>query len=141
MFVWLIMLSAATPKVSGALNPEVTQSTIDTTICVKGYTSFIRPSTGYTNKLKLKQMSDLHLKGKPFDYEEDHLISLELGGNPTDPNNLWPEPWTGPNNARDKDRLENALHRAVCSKQITLFAAQKAIRTNWISAYRKFFKN
>jgi hypothetical protein len=31
-------------------------------------------------------------------YEEDHLSPLEDGGNPTDPRNLWPEPfnpWVG----------------------------------------------
>jgi hypothetical protein len=26
-------------------------------------------------------------------YEEDHLISLEDGGDPTDPRNLFPEPY------------------------------------------------
>jgi hypothetical protein len=26
-------------------------------------------------------------------YEEDHLISIEDGGDPTDPRNLWPEPY------------------------------------------------
>jgi hypothetical protein len=26
-------------------------------------------------------------------YEEDHLIPLEDGGGPTDPRNLWPEPY------------------------------------------------
>ena len=33
------------------------------------------------------------------DYEEDHLIPLELGGAPRDPNNLWPEPRYGNKNA------------------------------------------
>jgi len=42
------------------------------------------------------------------DYEEDHLVPLEVGGNPHDPRNLWPEPLHGPWNARMKDRLENA---------------------------------
>ena len=31
--------------------------------------------------------------GSPSDYQEDHLVSLELGGHPTDPRNLWPEPY------------------------------------------------
>jgi len=29
----------------------------------------------------------------PACYEEDHLISLENGGDPKDPKNLWPEPY------------------------------------------------
>ena len=40
--------------------------------------------------------------GSPSDYQEDHLISLELGGNPTDPRNLWPEPYP---RAADVDKI------------------------------------
>jgi hypothetical protein len=36
-------------------------------------------------------MHDMGLVGNPKDYEEDHLISLELGGAPRDPKNLWPQ--------------------------------------------------
>src|SRR5216683_2609243 len=32
----------------------------------------------------------------PAHYEEDHLVSLELGGHPRDPRNLWPERWGTP---------------------------------------------
>ncbi len=37
----------------GAVNPNVTQDNIQNTICVSGYTTQIRPSTSYTNKLKV----------------------------------------------------------------------------------------
>jgi hypothetical protein len=66
-------------------------------------------------------------------YEVDHLIPRELGG-ADDEANLWPQPWDGPHGAHAKDRLENALHRAVCAGTITLPAAQAAIRTDWIAA-------
>jgi len=59
-------------------------------------------------------------RGSTSNYEEDHLIPLEVGGNPTDPNNLWPEPYAEPNGARDKDKVENFLHDEVCSGQMTL---------------------
>jgi hypothetical protein len=72
------------------------------------------------------------------DFEEDHLISLELGGSPTDPKNLWPEPYASSTGARTKDRLENALHALVCSGAIALKTAQKAIATNWYTAYLKY---
>ena len=140
MILAALALASAMPTVAGAVNPAVTQANIATTICVANWTSTIRPSASYTNRLKAKQMAALHIKGKPSNYEEDHLISLELGGNPTDPNNLWPEPWMGLHNAHDKDRLENALHRAVCSGSITLADAQTAIRTDWIAAYKRFVK-
>jgi hypothetical protein len=68
-------------------------------------------------------------------YEFDHLIPRELGG-ADDVTNLWPQPWTGPHNARQKDRLENALHRAVCAGQLSLRDAQESIRRDWISSYR-----
>jgi hypothetical protein len=63
----------------------------------------------------------------PGTYEIDHLISLELGGS-NDKANLWPESYSGPNNAHDKDKVENALHQQVCSKIITLAEAQMRLR-------------
>ena len=74
----------------------------------------------------------------PSCYEEDHLISPEIGGNPRDPDNLWPQPWFGTWNAMVKDKLENKLHRMVCSGDITLAEAQQAIAKDWIAAYQKY---
>ena len=122
----------------GFLNPAVTQANIKSTICVSGYTAKIRPSVSFTNKLKLKQMADLHLTGKASDYEEDHLISLELGGSPTSPLNLWPQAWSSSYNAHAKDQLENKLNKLVCSGTITLDFAQKAISKDWIAAYKVY---
>jgi hypothetical protein len=118
----------------GLADLRVTQANIHTTICVSGYTSKVRPSARYTNALKAEQIkaygySDTNLA----DYEEDHLIPLELGGHPTDPRNLWPEPRTGAHPAAAKDRLENALHTKVCTAVMTLAAAQAAIAINWES--------
>lgn len=135
----LIILAAASlslPPVPGSINPAVTQDNIKTTICVPGFTGTIRPKSSYTTKLKIQQMKTFKLPGKTSDYEEDHLISLEIGGNPTDPNNLWPQPWHGNMNAHDKDRLENRLHKLVCSGQMTLKEAQKEISTNWIDSFK-----
>jgi hypothetical protein len=134
--ILLLALSLAAP-VPGAVNPAVTQANIGSTICVSGWTKSIRPPASYTDKLKLAQMTKLGLSGDPHAFEEDHLISLEIGGNPTDPNNLWPQPWHGPANAHHKDRLENLLHRLVCGHRITLDAAQREISLDWVSSYRK----
>jgi hypothetical protein len=68
-------------------------------------------------------------------YELDHLVPRELGG-ADDVANLWPQKWTGPYNARQKDRLENALHRAVCAGELSLHDAQESIRRDWLSSYR-----
>ena len=67
-------------------------------------------------------MAAYGLSGSPSDYQEDHLISLELGGHPTDPRNLWPEPYP---RAAEVDRIENELNAHVCSGQITLAEAQR----------------
>ena len=74
----------------------------------------------------------------PGGCELDHLISLELGGSNA-PDNLWPEPYDGPWNAHIKDRLENRLHRLVCTGHLALSEAQRAIATDWIAAYRRIF--
>jgi hypothetical protein len=109
-------------RTPGVLNPQVTQANIRSTICRQGWTTTIRPPVEYTNTLKRKQMRLYGETGSLSDYQEDHLISLELGGNPTDPRNLWPEPYP---RAADVDRIENELNAQVCSGQLTLAQAQQ----------------
>ncbi|MGZ8686987.1 MAG: hypothetical protein ACXWZP_01020 [Gaiellaceae bacterium] len=106
----------------GVLNPDVTQATIGQTICVKGWTRTIRPPSSYTTDLKRKHMRDYDRAGSISDYQEDHLISLELGGHPTDPRNLWPEPYP---RAAEVDQEENRLNDLVCSGEISLADAQQ----------------
>lgn len=127
--------AAITP---GAVDPAVNQADIRQTICVRGYTARVRPPASYTIRLKRRQMRRGHLQGSTHDYEEDHLISLELGGSPRDPRNLWPEPYAGTWGARIKDRLENRLHRLVCHGRLGLAAAQQAISHDWIDAYKRY---
>ncbi|MDH6577424.1 hypothetical protein [Kitasatospora sp. MAP5-34] len=123
---------ACTP---GAVNPSVTQSTINSTICVSGWTGTVRPPTSYTNKLKVQQIIAYgYSDTNPSDYEEDHFIPLELGGAPRDPRNLWPEPHSGVGTSGQKDAVENALKRAVCSGRVELAPAQNAIATDWTTA-------
>jgi hypothetical protein len=112
------------------LNPAVTQDTIDQTICKRGWTSTVRPSTSVTEPEKLASLAAYGDGGSPGDYEYDHLVSLELGGAVNDPRNLWPEPDGSPN---PKDSVENALHRMVCDGEITLAEAQHIIATDWVS--------
>jgi len=104
------------------INPDVTQRTIETTICMHGWTRTIRPPTDYTNALKLKQMRAYGVGGSPSQYQEDHLISLELGGHPTDARNLWPEPYP---RAAEVDSIENDLNAKVCSGALSLDEAQR----------------
>jgi hypothetical protein len=129
----------ATP---GAVNAQVTQANIRQTICVPGWTKTIRPPASYTNKLKAAQLASGAYASPqaPHTFEEDHLVSLEIGGHPTDPQNLWPQHWDAPYGAHQKDQLENYLHRAVCAGTLTLAAAQAAVVADWTAAYDRYIK-
>jgi hypothetical protein len=114
-------LAASAALTPGVLNPAVTQATVRSTICRRGWTRTVRPPTSYTNALKLRQMPAYGETGPPSAYQEDHLISLELGGNPSDPRNLWPEPYP---RAAEVDRIENDLNAQVCAGKLPLAEAQ-----------------
>ena len=113
---------ASPERTPGVLNPDDRQETIGRTICVQGWTRTVRPPTEYTSSLKVEQMREYGLVGDPSGYQEDHLISLELGGHPTDRRNLWPEPRP---HAEEVDRFENELNAKVCSGEITLAEGQR----------------
>jgi hypothetical protein len=134
----LYPIPAITPGVS---NPQVTQANIQQTICVAGWTATIRPPAQYTDQLKRKGIQEYGFSDpKPKDYEEDHFIPLELGGNPKDPGNLWPEPYYTQVHgkqigAHEKDKVENLLRRQVCDGKITLQQAQEQMQTDWYRVY------
>lgn len=131
----------------GVTNPLITQGNTKNNICKKGWsgvnpytgktakgTASLRPPTSYTGKLKAIQMKEYGLKKPIGSYEEDHLISLQLGGNPVDPRNLWPE---FPHSINQKDVFEGFLKRQVCAGAITLAQAQQDIATDWKAAWIK----
>jgi len=125
---------ACTP---GATNPKVTQATLSGTICRSGYTSDIRPPVNITSREKRANAESYHYTGSLVSAEYDHLISLELGGDPNDPRNLWVEPndnKSATSTHNDKDTVENRLHSAICANKVTLRAAQQAIVTDWTTA-------
>jgi hypothetical protein len=125
----------------GALNPQVTQASIGTTICQGGYTASIRPPESVTEPEKIANAASYDYTGPLSTAEYDHLVPLELGGDPNDPANLWVEPNDLPaatSVTNSKDVLENRLNDLVCSGQLTLAAAQEAIATDWVSAYETY---
>jgi hypothetical protein len=135
----------------GLVNPDITQANIDQTICNPQWsTKSIRPPVSFTNHLKQQQLAAAHATDKtPAHYEEDHVVSLELGGHPRDTRNLWPERWGTPGHpltsrgpfpshlvgAKAKDATENALNREVCRGTLTLREAQWIIATDWFKYY------
>jgi hypothetical protein len=126
----------------GAVNPQVTQATIGSTICRSGWTSRVRPPEDVTEAEKLASMAAYSVRGRASAYEYDHLVPLELGGAVNDPRNLWPElNYTRPagyDELNPKDALEYSLNRRVCAGTMTLARAQHLIATDWIAAYRQY---
>ena len=123
----------------GALNPKVTQSTLSWTICRSGYTSSIRPPTSVTGVEKGANARSYGYKGSLSQAEYDHLIPLELGGDPNDSRNLWVEP-PSPGHSisqtfhNPKDQIENDARQLVCAHKVTLIAMQRALASNWTTA-------
>lgn len=130
------------PRITpGAVDPSVTEANIHQTICARGYSKSVRPAQPYTKRLKRAGIrrygySNVRLR----DYEEDHLISIGLGGSPTAPQNLWPEPHhvIGGWGSYAKDDLEARLHALVCHGQVPLAQAQQDIASDWIAAYKRY---
>ena len=117
----------------GAVNPKVTQDTLGTTICRAGggYTKSIRPPASITENEKRDNAESYGYNGSLKAVEYDHLVPLEVGGDPNDPRNLWIEPGASPN---QKDGVESRLRELVCSGRVPLAAAQEAIATDWTTA-------
>lgn len=123
---------AGTP---GVLNPAVTIATIKATICVDHWTSTVRPPTSFTDKLRAADAMPGHT---PKQGELDHLISIEDGGAPADPKNLWWMIYDDRYGARVKDVLETHVSRAVCAGQMTLDQARAALSPNWLLGYVQY---
>lgn len=139
----------------GATNPAVTQATLAATICRSGYTSSIRPPASVTDKEKVANADSYGYTGSLSQAEYDHLISLEIGGDPNSPKNLWVEPPSPDHLASQgvsnpKDAVENKLNYLVCNyvhlrshnagsatSYLPLVRAQTLIATNWTTALAK----
>jgi len=133
----LLSVSLPTSIRTGALpDPQLTPGdTLDVTVadvCVVGYTKRVRNVPASVKRQAYSAYGREPVKDTCC--EVDHLIPLELGGS-NRARNLWPEPYDIEWNARVKDRLEGRLHKLVCSGELDLSVAQRAISKDWIAAY------
>ena len=118
----------------GDADPRVTQDNVHSTICRRGYTRAVRPPLQESHRLKVALTRAYGIGNVPFSKVElDHLIPLSLGGS-SDVKNLWPQFRSGPASVDDKDAIGSSLNRKVCSGQLSLRAAQRAMATNWRTA-------
>lgn len=115
----------------GATNPQVSDATLYSTVCKKGYSASIRPPREITDAEKRANAAAYDYSGSLADTEFDHLIPLALGGDPNDPRNLWVEPTASPN---PKDTVEFRLIQLVCQRKASLADAQAAIAADWTTA-------
>ena len=167
-------------RTPGAANPQVTQRNIGDTICSRRWsTRLIRPPAQYTGRLKRRQLREygdtVHQaraeiinprtgmvdttrcvphSDNPACYEEDHLVPIEDGGDPTDPRNLWPEPYNTVvggtiMGARQKDVVEGFVHDEICygipgskrnsyipaTTSVTLRRGQGILAGDWYACY------
>lgn len=128
--------AACTPGVADA---RVTQANLAMTICKSGYGTHIRPPTSVTRPIKAERMAAYGYSDAPANYELDHLISLELGGHPSDVKNLWPEAYgRGEWDAARKGQVENKLHDLVCAGTLPLADAQRIEAGDWEAAWTQY---
>ena len=137
---FLCCLACSTPAQSNGLldrrmTPGDTLEVTKADICAPGYTKLVRNVPAAVKREAYSEYGRSREKGVCC--EVDHLIPLELGGS-NRLKNLWPEPYDIDWNAHVKDRLENRLHEMVCSGEIELHKAQKAIASDWIAAYKVY---
>ena len=99
------------------------------------------PAESIAESVRQAVLRDYQMADVPsHEYELDYLITPELGGS-ADRQNLWPERYTSRTwNARVKDQLEEMLPRLVCEGAVELRAAQRDLATDWIAAYKKYFR-
>lgn len=130
---------AQTPQSNGnalypnsALTPgEAFNNVTAAQVCTSGYSASVR------NVPTTEKEQVFAEYGIPYsehaNYEVDHLISLELGGD-NSIKNLWPE-YDGGVIPNPKDKVENYLHSQVCNGNLSLAEAQNEIKIDWYKVY------
>jgi len=154
--IGLLSTAAAVPirpdpdRTPGIADKAITEKNYRTVLCADENGNKIhttdekRPTTAYTTGVKVKQLKAWGYTDKvKGHYEEDHLISLELGGDDSDERNLWPQPYAGTWGAKTKDTLELELGRRICLHRgdtnfLTLAQARKIVAGDWITAYKEY---
>lgn len=109
---------------TGAIFPNATKDVI----CVSGYSASVRD---VSESLKNQVYESYGVYNRqPYEFEIDHLVSLENGGN-NEISNLFPEKYNMTLGAYDKDKIENCFHRKVCDGTLDLTLAQYIMAKNW----------
>jgi len=116
---------------AGVPDPSLTPGTIASADTANVCASDGRPGSAYSRANRSMnedaRKADFARYGVPWadhrEYENDHLVSLCLGGADA-AGNRWPEPRFGSWSAYDKDRLESYACHEVCTGRLDLGTAQ-----------------
>ena len=118
-------------------NSEITGGIILTNdlnlICSKGYTTTVR-DVPQDVRLKIYEINGVSYPQPRGMYELDHVIPLELGGG-NGIGNLQLEARDPRPGSLEKDRVENYLHKQVCSRNMDLEEARNQMKNNWTNVY------
>jgi anti-sigma factor RsiW len=129
-------LLAADPLPNPSLTPGAVSAMTAADLCSGARPSRVVAASTRDRVLRAYRMQHVHAKA----YELDALITPELGGT-TDEANLWPQPYESPVwTAYVKDELEVLLPTLVCRGEVELARAQREIATDWVAAYKRYFK-
>ena len=120
-------------------NPKLTPGAVTTTnaddVCAiqphstvpalaAGVQTAVYDEYGYTTPIELNR------------YNLDWLVPYSLGGAGVEAN-IWPAAITG-TGFYEKIDTDDALRQLVCRRELTLAQAQKALETNWYSAWLRY---
>ena len=112
---------------------SVTQATIATTVCRKGWATPQHPPEVWTEALKQRMVRAYYPKGTSLTlFALDALIPVEIGGDHWSAANLWVEPKA---QSLIKDNVEHAARAAVCRKvrPIPVAFAQGQMALDWVA--------
>jgi len=134
----LVLVGASSDFDAGVFNPEVTQETIEQTICVPGYAKAMRPSTNITLSVKQRLLKRSGRdSADAFEYKLDYIVPVALGGHPSKAENFELQRRGGAAE-KHKIEIEAKLHCLVCSGDLTLADAQREISNGWQAAHNRY---
>lgn len=115
------------------LSPGVVREVSEAELCEKGSS---RAARHVTTAMKASVFLRYNIHNGFSGYEVDHMVPLELGGS-NDLDNLWPQPYALKYGARQKDVVENSLHRRACLGAITFAKARAILLSDWVGEYER----
>lgn len=126
-------LDRAVPKPDLSLTPGAILPGVGTEeLCRPGYASTVTPPAAADVEAVYEayRVAD----GRRSEYSLDHLVPVGLGG-AAERANLWPMPAGGSMGVATKEGVARILIEAVCTGQVDLEAAQRAMVADWPIAY------